>query len=88
MTDDLHAGLLVMEEASFSRRGLRGGGHHLRAATSDLHAPPIACDLTAESFTFRFVVVGRVLDADGHPYTGFLVCPLAGRAPPSEPQLS
>lgn len=88
MTDDLHADLLVMEEANFSRRGLRGCGHHLRAVTSDVDAPPIACDLTTEVLTFRFVVVGHVLDVDGRPYTGFVVCPSAGRAPPSAVQLS
>lgn len=82
MTDDLHVDLLVMEEATFSRRGLRGGGHHSRVVTSDLSAPAIPSDLTVQVFTFRFIVVGQVLCADGHSYTGFLVCPSAGRAPP------
>lgn len=88
MTDDLHADLLVMEEASFSRRGLRGGGHHSRVVASDLNTPAVACELAAEAFTFRFIVVGRISGGDGHLHSVFLVSPSAGRAPPSELQLS
>lgn len=82
LTDDLHPEPFVVEEGNFSRRALRGKGHHHASLISHPPAPPPVYMVLPDLFSFRSVVIGSISPIDTIAPTAVLVRPSEGRAPP------
>jgi hypothetical protein len=72
----------VVEEGNFSRRALRGKGHHHASLISHPPPPPPVYMVLPDLFSFRSVVIGSISPIDTIAPTVVLVRPSEGRAPP------